>query len=187
MKWLVAFAACVVFLLAVAGCRNTEKGVEVVIEGGGRFPQSLVGTWRADEEAWEFIFEPDGTISSVVMSFGRVRLKPGEVTTVPMKLGGKGVFEPGKWFVHYTPARRELIVKIVLKNVRIGLVRPVLEGSSEDVFVGKVSQDSKAWYVDWTSFFKYVARTDQYPNFEMSEDPNYGVLKTLIFEKVAQD
>ncbi|MHC4499923.1 MAG: hypothetical protein ACYS21_12505 [Planctomycetota bacterium] len=185
MKQLVVFVGCVVFLLASTGCRSNDRGIEVIVEGGGKFPQSLVGIWRADKEGWEFVFEPDGTISSAVISLGRVRMRPGQITTVPMKLGGKGVFEPGEWFVHYAPAHRELTVKIALENVRIGLARPVLDGSSEDVFVGRVSEDGKSWHVDWTSFFNYVAHTDEYPDFVMSEDPNYGILKTLNFEKVA--
>ena len=125
MKQLVILAGFAVLLLGLAGCQKANRGVdpapprggvEVIIEGGGEFPEFLVGRWKADKYDWQFVFEPDGAISSAVISLGRVRMKPGEITTVPMKMGGKGVFEPGKWMVHYAPAARDLTVEISLKN-----------------------------------------------------------------------
>ena len=177
-------------LLLLSGCQGSaacKSGVDVIIEGGGEFPQFLVGKWKADKDGWEFVFEPDGTISSAVISLGRIRMKPGELTVIPMKMGGKGIFEPGEWMVHYAPAGRELTVKISLKNFYIELGKDVLEGESKDIFTGPISQDSKFWQVDWTSFPDYVAHTAEYPDFQMSEDPNYGISKTLIFERVTEE
>lgn len=184
MKQLLVLAGFAVLLLGLAGCQNVNRGVEVIIEGGGEFPEFLVGRWKADKHGWEFAFEPDGAISSAVISLGRVRIRPGEVTTVPMKMGGKGIYEPGEWMVHYAPAGRELTVRISLKNFYVELGEDVLKGKSTDIFAGPISQDGKVWQVDWTSFPDYVAHTAKYPDFKMAADPNYGVSKAIIFEKV---
>ncbi len=187
MKQLLVLFGCCVILLGLAGCQNANRGIEVIIEGGGEFPQFLVGRWKADKDGWEFVFEPNGAISSAVISLGRVRMKPGEITTVPMKMGGKGIFEPGKWMVHYTPAGRELIVKISLKNFYVELGKDVLEGKSTDIFTGPVSKDGKVWQVDWTNFPDYTVHTAKYPKFPVHRDPNQGVTYSLIFEKVAPE
>lgn len=114
-------------------------------------------------------------------------MKPGEVTTVPMKLGGKGVYEPGEWMVYYTPDDQELMVKISLKNFYVELGKDSLEGKSTDIFNGPIPQDGKLWRVNWTSYFDYVAHTAEHPNFPITEDPNRGISQTLIFEKVAEE
>lgn len=187
MKQLVVLVGCAVLLSVIGGCQSTAgntSGVDVIIEGGGEFPEFIVGVWKSDKDGWEFVFEPDGTISSAVISLGRIRMEPGELTVIPMKMGGKGIFEPGEWMVHYSPGDWELTVKISLKNFYIELGKDVLEGESKDIFTGPISQDSKFWQVNWTSFPDYVAHTAENPNFQMSEDPNYGISKTLVFEKV---
>jgi len=190
MKQLVVLVGCAVLLSVTGGCQSTAgntSGVDVIIEGGGEFPEFLVGRWKADKDGWEFVFEPDGTLSSAVISLGRVRMKPGELTVIPMKMGGQGIFEPGEWMVHYAAAGRVLTVKISLKNFYIELGKNVLEGESKDVFAGPISQDSKFWQVNWTSFPDYVAHTAENPNFTMFEDPNRGISKTLTFEKVTEE
>jgi len=187
MKQLLVFAGFVVLLSVLVGCQTAHRGIEVIIEGDGEFPEFLAGVWKADKDGWEFVFEPDGTISSAVISLGRVRMKPGEVTTVPMKMGGKGVYEPGEWMVYYAPVGRELMVKISLKDFYVELGENVLEGKSTDIFNGPISQDGKLWQANWTSFPDYVAHTAEYPDFPITEDPNRGVSKTLIFEKVTPE
>jgi len=177
-------------LLQFSGCQDGDRrnsGIEVFIEGDGEFPQSLVGTWRANEDSWEFVFEPDGTISSAVISLGKVRIKPGQVTTIPMKMGGKGVIEPGEWMVYYVPADRELTVKTSLRNFHIEIGKGVLEGKSKDIFVGDVSEDGKFWTAEWASYPDYVAHTDEHPDFHFSDDPNSGIFKSLVFEKLTQE
>ena len=86
----------------ISGCQNNaviKNNVEVIVDGDGQFPTALAGTWRANQGGWEIIFEPDGKITSAVVSLGRVKMEPGCVTTVPMELGGKGTFTPGLWSV----------------------------------------------------------------------------------------
>jgi hypothetical protein len=187
MRQLVVFVGFLVIMSGLGGCQNANSGIEVIIEGGGEFPESLAGVWRADKNGWEFVFEPDGKISSAVITLGRVRMKPGEVTTVPMKMGGKGIYEPGEWMLYYIPVDRELMVKISLKNFHVELGKDSLEGKSTDIFNGPVSKDGKLWQVNWTSYFDYVAHTSQHPDFIITEDPNRGISQTLIFQKVTEE
>ncbi|MHC4111023.1 MAG: hypothetical protein ACYSUY_08105 [Planctomycetota bacterium] len=187
MKQLVVFSGFAVLMFGLCGCQNANSGIDVIIEGGGEFPEFLVGEWKSDKDGWEFVFEPDGTLSSAVVSLGRVRLKPGEVTTVKMKMDGEGIYEPGEWIVHYIPAGRELMVRITLKKLYLELGESVLEGKSADVFAGTIAQNGKVWQVEWTSFPDYVAHTDKHPNFPISDETSYGFSKTLIFEKATEE
>ena len=100
MKKIVVLSICCFFVFLASGCQSSNQsksGVEVIIDGDGEFPEFLAGRWQADKGGWEIVFEPDGKISSAVVSLGRVRMKPGEVTQTQMVLGGEGLFRPGKW------------------------------------------------------------------------------------------
>ena len=180
---------CGLFVFLLGGCRSSggnAGGVEVIIDGDGQFPAFLVGTWQADRSGWEIVFEPDGTIASAVVSIGRVRMQPGKVTTVPMVLGGKGVFEPGQWTVEYSQERRELIVEIVIAHFRTELGDAVLQGQTRDFFVGPVSADGQLWWADRFSYPKYIADTKEHPNFELPSDPNDNPRGRLVFKKVTE-
>ncbi len=182
-----------VFLLSfscLVGCNGSagnKTGVQVTVDGNGQFPDYLVGRWKANEYGWEFVFEPDGTISSAIHSLARIEMKPGQPTIVPMKKGGQGVFEPGEWLVNYIPDTRELTVQVSLKNFRAQMGDNILEGKSTDIFVGPVSKDGTRWEAVWTSFPDYTAHTSEYPNFDMFPDPNYSETKMLVFEKVGEE
>ena len=171
------------------GCRNhgaKEPAVEVTVDGDGDFPDFLVGRWKADRGGWEIVFEPDGMISSAVVSIGRVTMKPGQITTVPMQLGGKGVFEPGRWTVQYSHAQRELIVEIVIDRFHVELGDNVLRGKTRDFFVGSVSQDGQLWPVQRISFPEYIADTKKNPNHRLPLDPNDSARESLLFQKVQE-
>lgn len=185
MKQLLVLVGCVVLLLGLAGCQNSHrsKAVEVIIEDGGEFPEFLVGRWKANKHNWEFVFEPDGTISSAVISLGKVRMTPGTTTYVPMKLGGKGVFEPGLWTVQYSKAQRRLAVGISVKRFRAELGKNLIEGSRRDAFIGTVSEDGKQWEAEWYSFPQYVAHTKQ--RHELAVDPNDNPIDVLVFKKTS--
>ena len=151
MKRLLVLLVCSLFIFILIGCQNSTKlksGVDVIIDGDGQFPASLAGTWKANEGGWEIVFEQDGSISSAVISLGRVRIKPGHVTTVPMKLGGKGTFEPGQWTVQYLQEQRELIVEIKIDYFRTELGDSIVKGRTHDFFVGSVSEDGRLWWAD---------------------------------------
>lgn len=189
MKQLVLFAGCAVVLAGLVGCQGlsgNKSGVEVIIEGDGEFPESLAGVWKADKGVWEFVFEPDGTLSSAVTSLGSVRMKPGEVTTVPLKMGGKGIFEPGDWFVQYSPDRRELVVEIFLKHFYTELGEGILEGKRTDIFIGTVSEDGREWSAEWFNFPEYIVHTQEHQNYKLPYDANENPRDTLIFQKVTE-
>ena len=156
----------------------------VVVEGNQPFPQDMVGTWRADRNGWEFVFNPDGTISSAVISMGRVRMEPGKTAVVPMINDGQGTFEPGPWAVHCDAESRTLTVHIEIQRLRVEVVTSLVTGRSRDTFVGTVSPDGKTWDVVWTSFPDYVASTDGGQTSVPLGTDEYGIEHQLIFEKV---
>jgi hypothetical protein len=179
----------VTFCLAVlvAGCHqpltDSAQAVDVIVEGNKPFPQDIGGTWRADRHGWEFVFAPDGQILSAVISLGRVRIVPGQTTTLPTKSGDKAVFTPGRWTVHYLPDSSELTVKIVMDYVRIELAGDILEGTSTDVFSGPIRPAEGVWQVQWTSFTRYKAHTSANISLDLSTPSEDGETQPLIFTK----
>jgi len=185
----VVLLLCFLSVSLLGGCKSgasKEPAVEVTIDGDGQFPDFLVGTWKADRGGWEFVFEPDGTISSAVVSIGRVRMKPGQITTVPMQLGGKGVFEPGRWAVQYSHDQRELIVEIAIDRFHVELGDSVLRGRTRDFFVGSVSADGQLWWAERISFPEYIADTKKYRDHRLPVDPDDNAREGLLFQKVRE-
>jgi len=176
------------FLAAVlSGCKNSAgNDVEVIVDDGGQFPDFLVGTWKADEGGWEFVFEPDGKISSAVVSIGRAKLQPGRTTTVPMQMGGKGVYKPGLWSVQYSYNEQELIVEIAIDHFRVELGDDVIRGRTRDYFVGSVSADGKSWWADRLSFPEYVVDTGKYHNYKLPFDPTDNPRESILFQKIPE-
>lgn len=171
---------CLVFLSGLGGCQGANKGVEVIVEGGGKFPKSFAGKWRAG--VWQFVFEPDGTISSAVIHMGAVEMTPGKVTRYPTRYGGKGVFEPGLWSVQYSPDTRELLVVVVIKRFYQDIGAAALEGNITDILVGPVSENSELWQAEWFSFGRLVAHTPEPNEFYNADEPEYR--GSVSFEKV---
>lgn len=185
MKRLMLLLFCFSFCVKLSGCKSLAgDGVEVTIDGIGQFPDFLVGTWKAEEGGWEFVFEPDGTISSAVVSIGRVKLRPGRKTVVPMQMGGKGIYKPGRWSVQYSHKQRELIVEIVIDHFRVELDDDVVEGSTRDFFIGSVSTDGKSWWADRLNFPEYVVDTDKYHNYKLPFDQTDSPRESILFKKV---
>jgi len=183
------FLICVVSMPLSGGCHRPldrpASAVDVIVEGNKAFPIAMAGRWRADEDGWEFVFAPDGRILSAVISLGRVRVVPGQTTTVPTRTGGQGVFTPGPWVVDYAPDSGQLTVKIAMDQVRVEMAGNVVEGSSTDVFAGPVDRAQGTWKTLWTTFTKYTGHTPEKPSFDLSTDPTYGETKPLTFRKVA--
>lgn len=173
----------------LCGCQNSAhdaSAVEVVIEGGEPFPDFLVGTWRADRGGWEFVFEPDGTISSAVVSLGRVRIEPGRITRVPMQMGGEGLFKPGPWTVQYSHEQRQLIVDIKIEDFRVQLGEGVVKGRTQDIFVGSISEDRRLWWAERFSYPEYIADTKKFPNYKLTVEHSDTPRESLLFQKVRE-
>lgn len=160
-KQILILLGCVLVLSSLTGCQGSgarmfsTDGLNVVLKEDGQFPESLVGKWKGDKGGWEFVFEPDGTISSSVISLARVEVTPGQTTFVPMKKGGTGIFDPGEWTVVYSPTSRILLVEVEIDHV-IDIEDTVASGSSTDYLIGPVSEDGKTWYAQWLTFMDYA-------------------------------
>lgn len=176
--------------LLLGGCQTQKADlgdrIQVIIEGGGSFPVALAGRWQADRHGWQFVFEPDGRISSAVLSLGRVEIAPGVNTTVPTRGGGQGTFRPGLWTVHYEPTAGELTVKIVMDYVRVEMAGNVLEGRSIDTLSGPISPADGVWQAQWAAFTQYKIRTAEGDASELSTDPAYGETQPLTFHRQPQ-
>ena len=133
MKKLIVLAVCVLGVLSVCGCQQ-EVGIETGGEAAGsdieRFPEFLVGTWSSSGGDWEFVFEPDGTISSALISFGRVRVKPGQVSEVDAPAGQVKMFEAGEFTVDYDSSSRELKVVANIDSLYMGSSEKYVNGNS---------------------------------------------------------
>jgi hypothetical protein len=183
------FLICAVLALVAGGCHKPldrqAAGVDVVVEGNKTFPGDIAGRWKADEDGWEFVFSPDGRILSAAISLGRVRVIPGQITTVPTRSGDQAVFTPGPWTVDYAPDSNQLTVKIAMSHVRVEMAGNTIEGSSTDIFAGGIHPAEGTWRTLWTTFTKYTGHTPDKPSFDLSTDPTYGETKPLTFRKVA--
>jgi hypothetical protein len=187
MKWKRVLILSLGMLLG--GCsrplHRQADDVQVIVEGGGEFPSSLAGRWKAQQHGWEFELEPDGRISSAVISFGLARVIPGKTATIPTRSGDQAVFTPGLWTVLYAPSTRELTVKITMDHVRVEMAGNIVEGTSTDTFVGPIASTGRTWQTQWTTFTQYVAHTPDNTSVNLSTDPTYGETKPLIFDKAA--
>lgn len=187
MKRFVLLIVYICLAAILSGCRSSAgSGVDVIVDGDGQFPDFLVGTWKAEKGGWEFVFEPDGKISSAIVSIGRAKLQPGRTTTVPMQMGGKGVYKPGPWSVQYSHRQRELIVEITIDYFLVKLGDNIVKGRTRDFFVGSVSTDGKSWWADRLTFPEYVVDTDKYHNYELPFDPKDNPRESILFQKVSE-
>ena len=195
MKRFSIFCLMCLVLCLCFGCQEQVKrtgasggavgtsGVEVIIVGGGAFPESLAGVWRSDKHGWEFRFLPDGTIATARISMGRQRVRPGKSETIPLKEGSEGVYTAGVWVVQYTPASRELAVDVVMDHIRMEMGANLLEGSQRDTLFGTINAAGDVWEVQWHSYPEYVSYAPEPKKLTVDEDRAY--VGPLIFKKIA--
>jgi hypothetical protein len=172
------------FILFLAGCGSSQKAVEVTVDGNGVFPENLAGLWRSNNNVWDIYLQPDGTISWAVISLGEVKIEPGKTKTVPMRMEGKGVFEPGLWTVTYLQKQRQLSVEIAIDSFRTELGEDVIHGKTRDIFTGPVSPDGTLWQAERYSYPEYTVDTKQYKNYTLPVDPNENPKEILLFKKI---
>ncbi|MGE5297163.1 MAG: hypothetical protein ACM3VT_20250 [Solirubrobacterales bacterium] len=189
IAWMLVTAMCVAAMTA-GGCGDAQnkrtQSAAVTAKSRSAFPAALAGRWRSDRHGWEFVIEPDGRISSAVISLGRVTVLAGQTTTAATKEGGQATFTPGPWTVDYDAATQMLVVKIVMTHVRVPMGPSILEGSSTDVFTGPVAPTSDTWQAQWTAFTDYKAQTGENKSIDLSTDKTYGDAQTLVFTKTAE-
>ena len=179
-RWLVI--TCLSVLLAVlSGCDGThqaQKGNEPAIGANNKFPESLAGTWKGSngEEGgnWQFVFTPDGRISSVIDIWQEV-LHANQTTDFNMP-NGLSHITAGKFIVGYQLDKRELSVTIELKDIHIFLDGGfVLDANSTDYFTGPVSEDGSTWTAERIEIFNFS---------DLPQDPNDISPQPAIFKKV---
>lgn len=168
--------------LTLTGCGggSDNEGVKAAVEGGGSFPEFLVGTWIADIQGgggqWRFVFTPDGRVSEVVEIWQEV-LHPNQTTDFNMPDGPSHI-TAGDFFVEYRPAKRELAVRIDLKDIHILFYGAfVLDANSSDYFTGPVSEDGNTWTAERISIFSFSDLPQDPNNLSPDEEP-------VVFKKV---
>ncbi len=201
MRTVRLLATMCVLMAFVGGCPPKDEGPDngtvvdgndaasmmtVVVEGGQPFPEELAGTWRADRDGWEFVIDPNGSLSSAVISMGRVRIQPGRTAVVRMVNDGQGRFEPGPWALVYDPASRLLTIHIEIKELRVEVASNLITGKSRDTFVGSITPDGNTWAVVWTAFPDYQASTDGGATAKPLNTDEYGIEHQLVFDKVPE-
>lgn len=185
MKFIINLSILSISALFLSGCVSTrEKAMEVIVDGNGRFPEQLAGIWRSDNNAWEFDIEPDGKIAWAIISLGSVKMEPGKTVTVPMRLGGKGVFKPGQWTVWYLQKQKELTVEISIDYFRTELGEDIVHGKTQDIFTGSVSSDGTSWWTERYSYPEYIVDTEKYHEYKLPVDPNDNPKESLLFRKI---
>jgi hypothetical protein len=145
MKRWAVLVGYVVFLLALAGCRNADRGGRVIVEGDGEFPQFLVGTWKANGSSWELVFDADGRLASVVIPLGTVRLQPSQKVEVRGRKGEPGLYQAGDFEAYYDPQTRAISAVIEVKRIYAEIGGGVLDGSCEYFIAGNVAKDNNTW------------------------------------------
>ena len=188
MRQLIVLSAVVIILLSgLTGCQQNAQSPDVPskvnVAGGGEFPKSLAGTWLCEEQGLEIVLEPNGTIASAIMPFGKLKMRSGETIKINRpEVKDKGVFQAGPWSVNYEPASGELTVELSLKSYRAQIAGIVLEGETRDIFTGKVSQDTGVWQAEWFSFH---TSNDELSSGLPAIDPNNSPMPDVIFRKTA--
>ncbi len=188
MRHVAVLSLALAGFVVLSGCEGASRAkssaVSVLVEGNATFPSALAGRWKADRDGWEFVIDADGRIQSAVLSLGRVRVTPGQETTLPTRGGGESLFEPGQWTVHYAPQTEQLTIVIAMEHIRVDMGGTILEGKSTDTFAGAVSPADGVWQVQWTAFSDYTAQTPDGTTMDLSTNRTYGETKALTFQKV---
>jgi hypothetical protein len=183
-KILPLFIVCLLIFTGCTDVKSRKNAVNVNIEGSEQFPDYLVGTWKTDLNDWEISFKPDGTIEYAVISLGRVKIKPGQDTIVPMVSGGKGTFKPGQWSVQYFQDQHQLIVEIVIDSFHVEVGDNIVYGKTKEFFSGIIPENSDTWRAERYAYPEYYVNTDKYKNYLLPDDPNENPREILLFKKV---
>lgn len=167
----------IIFVLATAilpncSCQPSNRRPA----GKTPLPPAIAGTWKAQDSPWKIVLAPDGTVTSAVIPMGEVEIRPNRTTKVEMMDGSYSTYKAGDFIVEYIPNTRELFVSVEMEKIHIVFIDNVIDGNSNDRFIGPISEDGKTWTADWINIFDYGPRFPQ--------DANDIFAGQLIFEKV---
>lgn len=171
----------IVFFMIFSGCGppgDSPASNNITAASKSKFPDFLIGTWRSDENKWEFTFSPDGTIVRMRHYFidvSEIQMSDGGVHE-ELKGESFGVYTFGPCPVDYDPRTNELDVKISVEDFYIEIPVGVLEGRMFDHFTGKVYEDDGFWIAEWYNHSQIV-------DTEISE-PSTKPYKQLVFRKI---
>ena len=154
MNRLFMLIVCEILILGLAGCHKPCEVNGVSVDSANKFPEFLVGTWKADKHDWAVVFASDGSISSVVHTLWAlpISVEEGGVYLEGKEPGTFALFVIGECEASYNPTTRELSSRIILDAFEINMPNTNYKGKSEDHFVGPVSEDGKTWSVEWRGY-----------------------------------
>lgn len=152
MKRLSVLVGCMIVLSSLAGCQGSSKttpgGVEGVVKGGGGFPESLAGTWKADTTKWQITLAPDANVVSFTNAGGALmNIAEGSLLHSHDEAGSYLYMVFGPCYANYDPATRKLDVTVTVERFVAGSANGALEGNARYFFTGPVSEDGKEWDV----------------------------------------
>jgi len=188
MNRISALLSCFIFVLALWGCEQQNKGIssQPQLESESRenvFPESMVGVWEVvvneySGSKWGIKFEPDGSINKIIHSLaGPVNVTEGGVSAEGPE-DSYYDFVMGPCEARYIPETRMIKVKIIVDYFIMKLPADELEGKIEDYIEGPVSEDGKTWKANWVSLGW----------FEGADPPPIDILKAnptpLVFTKL---
>lgn len=177
-------------LLCGLGCQPGEKRPEVprkselVLVGTESFPENLAGRWLDDRMRWDIVIEKNGQISEVIHNMGRVTVKMGQVSKVPLKDGGEGIMQPGEWVLQYDADSREMAISVDIDKVRFQVGSQIVEGSCRDLLYGEVSEDYSTWVAQWNTFPTYYVTTGEYEHHQLPMDEHLENMGTITFKRI---
>ncbi len=159
---------------------NDKNACDVELSGVDKFPAFIAkGVWRNRAAGWEFAFDTDGSLKWIQYDMGKVIIKPAQRVEVPMLEGKTSVYQAGQWYVSYDGATQELTAIINIDSYHFEIGDSVVDGSSQDIFVGKISEDG-TWNSYWTSYKHSIAKIPGQKPREIPNDPIYGKYQDLV-------
>ena len=167
-----------------SGCNSQTANPQNfnIVSFNGHFPKELVGTWKADNQPWQFTFNKKGNMVSFIYYLGGVRITPSQIKK-PVTAEEYIIYEPGQCFGQYTSDSRELAIHIEM-NISIGTL---LQGNPEDMLVGKISDDFSTWTTEWFSDPQLYGIDDKGNKTLVPPDRPADVPVTLIFKKLSEE
>ena len=176
-----------VALFCFCGCQSQNHleeelpPVKVLLPEGKPFPEELAGLWVGDRGSWQFYILPDGTIPGAVIGLASTDIAPGKKREIQMLEGKKGIMIPGQWIVQYVHSTQELMIECQMDYVHLEMGPHLLEGSTRDIFAGKVNFEDETWQAEWISFPDYVAYVPE-PK-ELTANEGGDEMGVVVFKK----